>query len=157
MEHRSKSLAFTPKSTHGTLTDLSNNKRKNDVYTNKGVSANHLVHGALKKSLFRVDSLVALIHHNPIDQKSLILVKDIPRKIKNTHKDQQLRLRLKGHLNYLDNCLCCMTGTDSSLLGNGYKFGRKRWYMIAVDFEIHHHMSQNNCSTLPRVTNNNLK
>ena len=82
------------KSTHGTLTDLSNNKRKNDEYTNKGVSTNHSVHGALKKSLFRVDSLVALIHHNPIDKKSLILVKDIPREIKNTRKDQQLRLRL---------------------------------------------------------------
>ena len=45
----------SPKSTYGTLTDLSNNKRKNDVYTHKGVSGNHSVHGALKKSLFRVD------------------------------------------------------------------------------------------------------
>ena len=27
----------SPKSTHGTLTHLSNNKRKNHVYTNKGV------------------------------------------------------------------------------------------------------------------------
>ena len=107
------------------LTDLSNNKRKNDEYTNKGGSANHSVHGALKKSLFRVDSLVALIHHNPIDQKSVILLKDIPREIKNTRNlDQQLSLRLKGHLNYLDNCLCCMTGTENSFLGNGYKFGQ---------------------------------
>ena len=102
------------------------------MYTNKGVSGSHSVHGALKKSLFRVDSLVALIHDNPIDQKSLIL---------NTCKDQQLRLRLKGHLNYLDNCLCCMTGTESPFLGKGYNFGQKRWYMIALDFEIHCHMS----------------
>ena len=61
------------------------------MHTNKGVSTNHSVHGTLKKSLFGADSLVALIHHNPI-----VLVKDIPREIKNTHKDQQLRLRLKG-------------------------------------------------------------
>ena len=135
------------------LTDLSNNKRKNDEYTNKGGSANHSVHGALKKSLFRVDSLVALIHHNPTDQKSLILVKDIPREIKNTRKDQQLRLRLQGHLNYLDNCSCCITGTEYCFLGNGHNFGQKRWHMIAIDFEIHRHMSQSNCSTLPRVNN----
>ena len=55
------------------------------------MSANHSVHGALKKSLFRVDLSVALIHHNQIDQKSLILVKDIPREIKNTRKDQHLK------------------------------------------------------------------
>ena len=54
------------------------------MYTNKGVSANHSVHGASKKSLFGVDSLVALIHHNPFDQKSQILVKDIPMEIKKT-------------------------------------------------------------------------
>ena len=127
------------------------------MYTNKGVSTNHSVHGALKKSLFRVDSLVALIHHNPIDKKSLILVKDIPRESKNTRKDQQLRLRLKGHLNYLHSCLCCMTGTESSFLGNGDKCSQKSRYMIVTEFEIHRHMSQSNCSMLPRVTNDKLK
>ena len=92
--------------------------------TQTRVSANHSVHSAMKKSLFRVDLLVALIHHNPIDQKSVIPLKDIPREIKDTRNlDQQLSLRLKGHLNYLDNGLCCMTGTEPSFLGNGYKFG----------------------------------
>ena len=127
------------------------------MYKNKGVSAKHSVHGALKKSLFRVDLLVASIHHNPIDQKSLILVKDIPREIKNIRKDQQLRLRLKGHLNYLDNCLCCMTGTESSFYGIGDNCCHNSRYMIAFEFEIHRHMSQSNCSMLPRMTNNRLK
>ena len=55
------------------------------------MSAKHSVHAALETSLLRVDSLVALINHKQIDKKSLILVKDIPREIKNTRKDQQLK------------------------------------------------------------------
>ena len=95
-----------------------------------------------------------LIHHNPIDQKSLILVKDIPREIKNTHKDQQLKLRLNGHLSHLDNCLCCMPGSESCFLGNhSHQIVVEDWYTIAFEFEIHRHMSQSNCSTLPSVTN----
>ena len=114
-----------------------------------GWSASHSVHGALKESLFRVDSSVFLIHHNPIDQKSLILVKGIPREIKNIGKDQQLRLRLKGHLSHLDNCLCCMTVFENSFLDNHNLVE----YMIEFEFEIHRHMSRSNFSTLPSVTN----
>ena len=91
---------------------------------------------------------------NDASRKSLILVKDIPREIKNTRENQQSRLRLKGHLSYLDNCLCCMTGSESGFLGNhGHQIVEEDWYKIAFEFEIPHHMSQSNCSTLPSVTN----
>ena len=105
----------------------------------------------MKVSLFRVDSLVALIHHNSTDQKSLILVKDIPREIKNTRKDQQLRLRLKGHLNYLDNCLCCMNDSEF-FLGKG-NLMQDEGHNVEFEFEIHRHMTWSKFPTLPSVTN----
>ena len=84
---------------------------------------------------------------NDASRKSLILVKDIPREIKNTRENQQSRLRLKGHLSYLDNCLCCMTVSETSFLCNDQQ------YMIEFEFEIHRHTSRSNFSTLPIVTN----
>ena len=55
---------------------------------------------------------------------------------------------------YLDTRLCCTTWTQKNFLGNTcYPTVEEDWYMTAVEFVFHHHMSQCNSPRLPRMTN----
>jgi len=55
---------------------------------------------------------------------------------------------------YLDNCSCCMTGTQQVFRGNPcHPTVEEDWCMNAVWFDFHYHMSQYTCPRLPRMTN----
>lgn len=63
-------------------------------------------------------------------------------------------LTLKLMPSYLDNCLCYMTATQNCFLGkNGNSIVEEDWYMTAIVFGFHHHMSQCTCSRVPSMTN----